>query len=394
MDHGEKYWHKQSYEYQKGEIHLELAKLVEYWGKTPRNINLLMNRCIKYTGFSVSDPKNAAIKNELLEMIEIEKAYKKDPYNMELEKKLLSFFGNEAKTDDDNDIWDYIFDELETRTPQSVISITRYDDEDMPIDTMTGTFREIFSNIVNPQNYYYRVAVLDQNTIRERVKAEHFGVKTSCLGGLEFSIPETLNRYLNKQVANYCKGKDENFFYLLCKYQWYTSKLLSFSKNTEKELNEQINCLQSAFPKLKAVKNLSNYKNITGIYIMVLDGYHVFYIGQAYNIQQRIMRHWSRSDYYTGTGIDLFKAFDTTRLFVLECNKENLNSIEYQMTQLVNERYELNVLTGGDIGYHEENNLPIINTERSIYENFNPFSIYDQVASFSDNFILKNAEKQ
>ena len=65
---------------------------------------------------------------------------------------------------------------------------------------MTGTFNEIFVRIKWIEGktfprYYYRIAVMNQETIRERVKTEYFGVQISCPGGFKFSIEETLNRY-------------------------------------------------------------------------------------------------------------------------------------------------------------------------------------------------------
>ncbi len=383
MDHGEKYWIKQPYDYQKSEIHLELARLVEYWGKTPRNVNLLMNRVIKYTTFSINDPKNKDVKEDLLEILEIEKQYKADPDNLELEKTLLSFFSREADMNESYDEIDELLSVLEERTPNSIISINRYDEEDKLIDTLTGTFQGVFSRISNPDQYYYRVAVLDQNTIRERVKKVYFGVKTSCIGGLEFSISESINRFLNKLVNDYCKGKEGNFFYLLCRYQWYTSKLNDLTLNTRDEMEGELEKIRLKYPLITEVKDLNDLKGVTGIYIMVLDKYHVFYIGQADDIKQRVMRHWSRSDYFTGTGIDLFKAFDTTRLYALRCEHTKMNEIENQMTQLVNSQYTLNVLTGGDLDYHLDNNLPLVDWKKYESKGLGVFSYFDRVDSLA-----------
>ncbi len=394
MDHGEKFWHKQSYEYQINAIGLELDRLVNLWGKTPQNVNLLMNRCIKYTKFSINDPKNEPVKDELLRILDVEVKYKANPEEKKLEDELLVFFGckkseDDKENDEDNNIFDLIFRLLDEKTPDSVISVIRYDEEDNPIDMKTGTFQEVFSSIPNPCEYYYRVAILDQNTVRKRIQDVHFGVKTSCIGGLEFSISETLNRYLNKQVSHYCKGGKENFFYLLSKVQLYTSKMDSLSKNTKDELEKELNKLISNFPELEAVNDLNVYKGISGIYVMVLDKYHVLYIGQANDIKRRIMRHWLNADYFRGTGIDLFKAYDTTRIYALKCEKNKINRIEYQMTQLINNQYSLNILTGGDIDYHVDNNLPIIQMDESEIEKIGIFDIFDQVASFADDFIVR-----
>ena len=320
MDHGEKYWLNQSFEYQRSEINVELARLTEFWGKTPRNVKLLMNRVIKYIGFSINDPKNAAIKDDLQHMLIVAQEYKEHPDNLDLEKELLAFFGNKSDVneseEDDESIWDF-FDELLDNTPETAISIVRYDENDNRLGIHTGTIQEIAKGIKNYKDYYYRVAVLNQNTIRERVSTEHFGVKTSCVGGLSFSVEETLNRYLNSMIQKYKPGEDFNFYYLLCNFQWYVSALSSLKKNTKEGLERELKKLMKQFPEIKEIRNLNDYKKKTGIYIMVLDGYNTLYIGQAEDIRQRIMRHWSRADYFTGTGIDLYKALDTTRIFVL-----------------------------------------------------------------------------
>lgn len=389
MDHGEKYWVKQSYEYQRSEIHLELARLTEYWGKSPRNVNLLMNRVIKYTGFSINDPKNAAIKDDLQHILLLEEEYKENPDNTDIEKELLAFFGNrEVDDSSENTILDFL-EEIVDNTPETAISIVRYDEHDNRLGMHTGTFQDITKEIKNYKEYYYRVAVLNQNTVRERVATEHFGVKTSCVGGLSFSVEETLNRYLNRSIQKYKLGDDFDFYYLLCKFQWYVSKLSSLNKNTSEGLECELKKLIKQFPALKEIDNLNDYKKKHGIYVMVLDDYNTLYIGQATDVRQRIMSHWSRSDYFTGTGIDLFKALDTTRIFVLECEIKELNPIEHKMTKLCDGKYSFNVLTGGDWDYHIANNLLLVET----YEDADPIggvlSIFAQVNSFADKFIVR-----
>ena len=154
-------------------------------------------------------------------------------------------------------------------------------------------------------------------------------------------------------------------------------------------LERELKKLMKQFPEIKEIRNLNDYKKKTGIYIMVLNGYNTLYIGQAEDIRQRIMRHWSRADYFTGTGIDLYKALDTTRIFVLECESKKLNPIENKMTSLCDKNYSFNVLTGGDWDYHLVNDLLLVDVD----ENSNPIndilSIFAQVNSFADKFIIK-----
>ena len=67
MDHGEKYWLKQSYEFQRDAIHFELYSLTELCEKNPHTVKLLMNRVIKYTGFSINDPDSILKVYDLVE---------------------------------------------------------------------------------------------------------------------------------------------------------------------------------------------------------------------------------------------------------------------------------------------------------------------------------------
>ena|GEM_PF-2008869 len=361
MDHGKEYWFKQSYEQQKKEISIELTRLIEFWGKNPRNVKLFMNRCIKYTRFSIEDSKNAEHIEALSAILELEIKYKDDYNNLELEEKIRDFF-DDSKTikKNLNSPLDAIFDAIEKNTPQSRMSIIQYDAGDLQVSSYTGTFEEIFSSIEKPTSFYYRVATLKQNTIRDRVKAEHFGVKTSCVGGMNFEIDEAIHRYLNHQVKKYEKGEEENFFYTLCHVEWYSTLLAELKKLTSTRLKEQLDVVLKTYPGLIPVDDLNLYRKRSGIYILVLDKYNTCYVGQAVDLTGRIMGHWSKSNYFTGTGIDLFKPFDTTRIYVYPCEPEKLSMLEYKILDMFEPRYSLNVLTGGSYDFHMENDIPLV----------------------------------
>lgn len=285
-------------------------------------------------------------------------------------------------------------------TSDTAISIIQYDREDKPICTLTGTFTEIFGRLKETEGeefpkYYYRVAVLSQNTMRERGNAEYFGVQITCLGGFKFNIPETLNRYLNRSIKEYAKGIDQDFLYLLVRYVNYIHKIKRLENNTAEKMEEQINKLKKRYRKLVEVKDLSQYREKEGIYILVLDEYHVCYVGQSYDIKKRIMRHWSRQDYFSGTGIDMFKAYDTTRIFVLECSGRRVNINEHHMIDLIDSPYTLNCMTGGDAQYHIDNDLPVAKSQESeeMKESENIFLNLLQplfeAKEIAENFIVK-----
>lgn len=251
---------------------------------------------------------------------------------------------------------------IKNQLDDSVLSIIQYDLQDHPIQLLTGTFTSIFDKIKNFDKFYYRIASLNQNTTFQRISGMHFNVKISCIGGLEFNLTETLNRYLNWMIKEYTRDPGfSNFLYVLYHFQWYTTLLEKLELNTELELNNEINSILNLFPKFKSITDLNLYNKISGIYILVLDKYHVCYIGQAQNIRHRIMRHWSRSDYFSGTGIDLFKGYDTTRIYILECPKEDIDILEFQIINIFQQKYTLNKLSGGNLDFIFQNNLPLFN---------------------------------
>ena len=292
---------------------------------------------------------------------------------------------------DDYSNFEDFMDSLVSMFPDSEMSVVQYDEQDCAMNVYTGTFKEVFGSIENPSSYYYRVAVLSQNTIRKRVAGHHFNVRTSCLGGLEFSIPEAINRYLNYAVRQYEKGWYFNFFSVLCHYVWYHDMLLYMKQLTNEGLNEQIEKLLDSFPGIYEIQDLNLYRKKAGIYILVLDKYHVCYIGQSNNITARIMRHWSRSDYYTGTGIDVFKAFDTTRIYVLPASEYKINQLEWEMVDAIDKQYVLNKFTGGTIDFHLENDFPLMIDEDGSIDNF--FDTPLKASAIQDLFIIKNEEK-
>lgn len=110
------------------------------------------------------------------------------------------------------------------------------------------------------------------------------------------------------------------------------------------------------------------------------------------------MRHWSRHDYFSGTGIDMFKAYDTTRIFVLECSRRWINTNEYNMVNLIDSNYTLNGITGGDIEYHIKNKLPIAKAkgDKSEKESVNFFvSILEdmrEAEKIAEKFVVKADE--
>ena len=104
------------------------------------------------------------------------------------------------------------------------------------------------------------------------------------------------------------------------------------------------------------VTDLSKYKGISGVYIMVLDKYKQVYIGISESgIEERIRIHWNtkkKSDrlifgqaFNSVLSIDSFGALDTTRIFVK--TDDDLYYCENKYVDEFEEMYLLNRTIGG-----------------------------------------------
>lgn len=155
-----------------------------------------------------------------------------------------------------------------------------------------------------------------------------------------FNIEIKENSCLTKN--NYLEGilldNDEKNECLACfdKHMDYFSKLL------ETEFNNELEKTLKRFKNFEEIKDL-NKCQFSGIYIMVLDKYKQIYVGVSNNIKKRIEQHWNKvvnKDYLSNSinqfpmGIDCFKALDTTRIYVKNC-EEDIKSTNQILNQLI-----------------------------------------------------------
>lgn len=285
--------------------------------------------------------------------------------------------------------------------PDIEMTISQYDCWDREIGRYTGTFTAIFDSIHNFEHYYYRVTALGKTDRQGRLYTEHFGVRTSSLGGFKLSEESFINSYLNHNVQEYAKQKaqdtpypfDFNFAYELIHDFWFTDRLKTVKQNTSEGFNSALDNFLRKFKEFRQLDNLNDVKGKKGIYLLVLDEYNICYLGQAYDIRKRIMRHWSRNDYFTGTGIDMFKAKDTTRIFfALTEKKRSINSLEHRAISGMPSRYTLNCMAGGDIDYLAENKLSISKEPclDSDYVNYvlQNYDIAERIDACKDRFVI------
>lgn len=260
---------------------------------------------------------------------------------------------------------------LSEALPNVEMTISQYDYSDSEIGRYTGTFCSIFDNIPNFERYYYRVTALGKKDVQGRLLSEHFGVRVSSIGGFKVSEESFVNSFLNYEVKEYAKYKKSvgnqtivfNFAYELIHDFWYIDRMKTIKQNTPEKFNSALEGFLKKFKGFQSLKNLNDVKGKKGIYLLVLDEYNVCYLGQTNDIRTRIMRHWSRNDYFTGTGIDMFKAKDTTRIYyALAEGKNKINSLEHRVINEMPSRYTLNCMAGGDIDYLMENTFLITKT--------------------------------
>ena len=275
------------------------------------------------------------------------------------------------------------------------MTINQYDANDNLVRMHTGTFRQILSRIKNYDNYYYRITSLNTDTLRNKVKGRHFNVAVACVGGLSLTIEDYINNHLNRTIQDYKKGKDNSydFWHILNRYIFVLDRLLQLEQNKEEIIENEINSLLSMYD-FKQVLDLNEMHNVSGIYMLVLDSYNTCYIGQASkSIKTRIMRHWSRNDYFTGNGIDLFRAYDTTRIFVLPCNEKSLNKYEHEIIEKTKPDYVLNTFAGGTADYLLSNNMDLLMQPGVFdvnYYDYDSISIFRQVDAIKHLFVVGN----
>ena len=131
----------------------------------------------------------------------------------------------------------------------------------------------------------------------------------------------------------------------------YTKRFHSVKIDIEDSHPESNNKVSPFFE----IHDLSRLKQTSGIYILVMDEYKQLYLGQSRDIRRRILHHWSRQkpierllfgDYKSsGLSVDSFRAFDTTRIFVLPCNPPEF--IEDDLLKTADIDFTLNRIGGG-----------------------------------------------
>lgn len=255
------------------------------------------------------------------------------------------------------------------------IEIDQFDGVDRRIATYCYTLQELAANVPYYSSYYYRPSFFRYGgikTSRKKITATHFGVKVSGVGSLSISMPYFVESNLNYEIKNFQKSEEEKrtngimreidyFAGVLAKVGWYEKRLQIMSKSTTEELNSAIQLFINSCS-AREIFNLNELSNKSGVYMLVLDKYNTCYVGQSVNCKRRILQHWSKSTYFTGTGIDMFRAFDTTRIFFCEVGTAQKNEIderEHRLVESIPAHVTINELAGGTIDFLCANNYDL-----------------------------------
>jgi hypothetical protein len=128
-----------------------------------------------------------------------------------------------------------------------------------------------------------------------------------------------------------------------------------FARLEPEAFESALNELLQKHAKLKPVTDLGTVDGVTGLYVMVLDGYKQAYVGQSSNIRARLKSHWSGTKEFdrllwgrwdeSVLSIDSFRALDTTRVFAAQT--VDADALETQIVASFPGDYLLNRVHGG-----------------------------------------------
>ena len=200
----------------------------------------------------------------------------------------------------------------------------------------------------NYADYYYRLDPFNRCP-RGKKSVEHFGVMVSNEGSNSFDMGIYSNQFLN-YLLSFCETPQELLRYMNLNLKFHYEKIEALSLLDHDSFDKELSSFLSSVQFFGEIYDLSEVKDCSGLYLMVLDDYASCYIGQSKNIKTRIQQHWKKMNYGT-IGIDMFKALDTTRIYVLctsrEVTQHMIDKLEYMFIHTIDSKYLLNQLGGG-----------------------------------------------
>ncbi len=139
----------------------------------------------------------------------------------------------------------------------------------------------------------------------------------------------------------------------------YDLNMAFFRSIKQEDFDKALLNLINSTKKIHEVFDLNEYKEKSGIYILVLDKYKQVYIGQSINIKNRIMAHWSKKKEFDRLiygriensilSIDCFGALDTTRIYAMEASCCELDKKEIYISKKIPNDFKLNRVGTGTV---------------------------------------------
>ena len=133
-----------------------------------------------------------------------------------------------------------------------------------------------------------------------------------------------------------------------------------FASLSPRGFSDAVERMREAVPELRTVEDLNEWDGVSGVYVLVLDGFRQLYVGQATargGIRQRIMVHWQKkmafdrllsgSEERSIMAIDSFRALDTTRIFAVARGRPG--PLERRVQLAVAESFCANRTRAGDL---------------------------------------------
>ena len=198
------------------------------------------------------------------------------------------------------------------------------------------------------KDFYYQVEPY-HNLPRGKKFDTHFGINVSNEGSNSFDYGIYTNQVVNLFIST-CSTPAELIKSINMNLSFHSAALRTISALNHDDFDRELSTFFTTCPFWEEIDNLNAVRNASGFYILVLDDYACCYIGQSKDIKKRIQQHWAKVNFGT-TGIDMFKALDTTRIYVVctdnAFNKDEIDHIEYKLIHSIDRKYLLNCLGGG-----------------------------------------------
>jgi hypothetical protein len=131
--------------------------------------------------------------------------------------------------------------------------------------------------------------------------------------------------------------------------------LAFFQQISSEDFESAIDAMLERARGLKSITDLRALDDVEGLYVMVLDDFKQAYIGQSWNIRQRIRSHWAGTKaldrlvfgevHESVLSVDVFRPLDTTRIFAAKT--VNADRLETRAVKEFPAEFLLNRVNGG-----------------------------------------------